>query len=75
MPTDVEIALEKRRRGYTAAAIWLATDPDNETMVFRKFNSLAALNFLCLQSEILEMEKTIEKRHQDTLHVKTPLAT
>lgn len=70
MPTDVEVALaqEKRRGGYTAAASWLAADPDHETLVFRKFDKLAALNLLYLQSEMLEMEQRVEAMHQDALY-------
>lgn len=68
MSTDVELTLqEKRRGGYTAAAEWLARDVDNETLVFRKFDKLAALNLLYLQSEILDLENSVEKMHQDAV--------
>lgn len=70
MPTDVEVALaqEKRRGGYPAAASWLAADPDHETLVFRRFDKLAALNLLYLQSEMLEMEQRIDAMHQEALY-------
>lgn len=70
MPRDVEAgyALEQQRAGYTAAAEWLASDADNETFVFRKFDKLAALNLLFLQSEILQIEEKFAKLHQDALH-------
>lgn len=65
MSTDIELALqEKRRGGYTTAAEWLARDADNETLVFRKFDKLAALNLLYLQSEILDIENRVERMHQ-----------
>ncbi len=53
----------ERQGGYTAAASWLARDPDNETFVFRKFDRLAAVNLLYLQSEILDLEKRLDDMH------------
>lgn len=68
MSTDIELNLqEKRRGGYIAAAEWLARDADNETLVFRKFDKLAALNLLYLQSEILDIENRVERMHQDAV--------
>lgn len=60
--------LEEQRAGYTAAAEWLARDADNEMFVFRKFDSLAAVNLLFLQSEMLEIEEKIKKLHQEALY-------
>ncbi|KAJ2987250.1 hypothetical protein NUW58_g4612 [Xylaria curta] len=45
--------------GYAAVAGWIALDPDNETFVFRKFDRLAARNLLCIQSELLSIEKKL----------------
>ncbi|KAI1185408.1 hypothetical protein F5B17DRAFT_32653 [Nemania serpens] len=45
--------------GYAAVAGWIALDPDGETFVFRKFDELAARNLLCLQSELLSIEKEL----------------
>ncbi|KAI0102158.1 hypothetical protein GGR51DRAFT_562829 [Nemania sp. FL0031] len=45
--------------GYAAVAGWIALDPDNETFVFRKFDRLAARNLLCIQSELLSIEKEL----------------
>ncbi|KAI1200924.1 hypothetical protein F5X97DRAFT_291666 [Nemania serpens] len=45
--------------GYAAVAGWLALDPDGETFVFRKFDNLAARNLLCIQSELLAVEKEL----------------
>ena len=57
----------EREGGYSAAASWLARDPDNETFVFRKFDKLAALRLLCLQSELLDLEKRLEDMHVTTV--------
>lgn len=62
---DIETSPGQQRTGYIAAAAWLAADPDNETLVFRKLDKLAALNLLYLQSEILEVETRVDKMHQD----------
>ncbi|KAI1112021.1 hypothetical protein F5Y14DRAFT_442888 [Nemania sp. NC0429] len=45
--------------GYAAVAGWIARDPDSETFVFRKFDGLAARNLLCIQSELLSIEKEL----------------
>ncbi|KAJ8123427.1 hypothetical protein ONZ43_g621 [Nemania bipapillata] len=45
--------------GYAAVAGWIALDPDNETFIFRKFDKLAARNLLCIQSELLAIEKEL----------------
>ncbi|KAK3390116.1 hypothetical protein B0H63DRAFT_464808 [Podospora didyma] len=57
----------ERQGGYTAAASWIARDPDSETFVFRKFDKLAAVNLLYLQSEILDLEKRLEEMHLITI--------
>lgn len=49
--------------GYVAAASFIAADPDDETLIFRKFNKLAALNLLYLQSEMLDLEAQIDNMH------------
>lgn len=64
MPQDVE-AHQTQREGYIAAASWLVRDADSETLVFRKFNKLAALNLLYMQSEILDVEQQISQMHRD----------
>ncbi|KAI0147209.1 hypothetical protein GGR57DRAFT_505948 [Xylariaceae sp. FL1272] len=50
--------------GYDQWASWIATDADSETFVFRKFDKLAALNLLYLQSEILEIEAELERLNE-----------
>ncbi|KAJ0383122.1 hypothetical protein COL922a_011118 [Colletotrichum nupharicola] len=56
-----------RQGGYLAAASWLARDVDNETLIFRKFDTLSAANLLYLQSEILELEKRLDNFHLVTV--------
>lgn len=65
--SDPESGESNRFGGYTAAAAFLASDPDNETLIFRKFDGLGALNLLYMQSEILELEKRIQELHLTTL--------
>ncbi|KAH0425847.1 hypothetical protein CcaCcLH18_10716 [Colletotrichum camelliae] len=55
--------VHQRHGGYLAAASWLARDIDNETLIFRKFDTLSAANLLYMQSEILELEKRLEQMH------------
>ncbi|KAF4870207.1 hypothetical protein CGCSCA1_v010531 [Colletotrichum siamense] len=42
--------------GYAEAANWMARDVDNETLIYRRFDELAARNLLHLQSELLSLE-------------------
>lgn len=42
--------------GYPALADFIAQDFDDETYVFRRFNSLAARNILHLQDELIKLE-------------------
>jgi len=58
------VELGKLRDGYPALAAWIARDPDNETFVFRKFDKLAARNLLCLQSELIELEREIDEQDE-----------
>lgn len=57
----------ERQGGYAAAASWLARDPDNETFIFRRFDKLAAVNLLYMQSDILELEKRLDDMHLVTV--------
>jgi hypothetical protein len=47
--------------GYAKWASWIASDPDNEPFVFRKFNELGALNLLYLQSEMIFLEAQLKE--------------
>ncbi|KAF4815483.1 hypothetical protein CGCTS75_v013037 [Colletotrichum tropicale] len=53
----------ERHGGYLVAASWLARDIDNETLIFRKFDTLSAANLLYMQSEILELERRLDNMH------------
>lgn len=68
MPQDIGVGSThgSQRGGYISAASWLVRDADGETLVFHKFNQLAALNLLYLQSELLDIERKIDQIHQDT---------
>jgi hypothetical protein len=48
------------REGFAAVAEWIALDPDNETFVFRKFDTLAARNLLYMQARILSLEQQFD---------------
>ncbi|KAF2117249.1 hypothetical protein BDV96DRAFT_490560 [Lophiotrema nucula] len=57
---DTEIATHPRD-GFPDFAAWIAHDPDNESYVFRKFDTLAARNLLNLQSELMVLEEKIQR--------------
>lgn len=68
MPLIPEV--RERPAGYAQWASWLGSDPDGETLVFRKFNELAALNLLYLQSELLEVEGRLSELNEVSLKSK-----
>ncbi|KAI1282655.1 hypothetical protein F5Y07DRAFT_194321 [Xylaria sp. FL0933] len=51
--------------GYTQWASWIASDSDSEPFIFRKFDELAALNLLYLQSEMLSIEAQLRRLDQE----------
>jgi hypothetical protein len=53
----VETELDTYDDGYPALARWMAQDPDNETLIFRKFDSLSTRNLLYLQAELFDIER------------------
>lgn len=69
MQNDVELGnkAEPQSAGYAQWASLLASDPDSETFVFRKFNELSALNLLSLQSEMLEIESQLKQMDQEAI--------
>ena len=69
MQNDVELGnkAEPQSAGYAQCASLLASDPDSETFVFRKFNELSALNLLSLQSEMLEIESQLKQMDQEAI--------
>ncbi len=50
---------------FAAVAEWIALDPDNESFIFRKFDSLAARNLLYQQARIINLEKQLEELDHD----------
>jgi len=50
-----------RREGFADVARWITLDPDNETLIYRKFDELAARNLLYLQSELLVLENQLNE--------------
>ncbi|KAI2616358.1 hypothetical protein GGR54DRAFT_243778 [Hypoxylon sp. NC1633] len=57
--------IEPEPAGYAQWASWIASDADNETFVFRKFDGLSAVNLLYLQSEMLEIEAELKQMNRD----------
>jgi hypothetical protein len=55
-----------RRDGYPALAEWVARDPDHETFIFRRFDTLAARNLLNLQSELVVIENKLDRIDRDS---------
>lgn len=53
--------LALRREGYTSLAAWMTLDPDNEALIFRKFDYLSARRTLHLQSQLLELEDRLRE--------------
>ncbi|KAI0467136.1 hypothetical protein F4859DRAFT_518350 [Xylaria cf. heliscus] len=57
--------MDPKPAGYSQWASWIASDADNEPFVFRKFDELAALNLLYLQSEMLSIEAELRRLDQE----------
>lgn len=57
-PRDVEAGRCSARSldGFPSLAEFIASDPDHTSLVFRRFDKLAARNLLYLQSELAELE-------------------
>ncbi|KAI0152714.1 hypothetical protein GGR57DRAFT_470082 [Xylariaceae sp. FL1272] len=53
--------------GYSRWASWIASDLDSEPLVFRKFDELASLNILYLQSEMLDIERQLRDLDQEDI--------
>jgi hypothetical protein len=59
--TQSQIGTGDDRDGYPALAKWIARDPDNETLIFRRFRRLAARNLLHLQAQLIALEHEIDE--------------
>lgn len=49
------------RDSYPALADWIAADPDNETLVFRKFDRLSTRKLLQMQNQLCIMEAALNQ--------------
>lgn len=60
--------------GYPSLAAFIASDPDKTTLIFKRFDRLAARNLLHLQSELArlqaEQDGLDEQASQEDLHSK-----
>jgi hypothetical protein len=61
--TDLELG--KLRDGYPSLASWIARDHDSETLIFRKFDRLAARNILGLQAQLTSLEHEIDQLDEE----------
>ncbi|KAI8939335.1 hypothetical protein NX059_003126 [Plenodomus lindquistii] len=57
MIADIELGVY--HDGYPALAHWMAQDPDNETLIFRKFDDLSTRNLLYMQAELFALQRSI----------------
>lgn len=59
--------------GFPSLAAFIASDRDKSSMIFKKFNRLAARNLLILQSELAQLESKLDEfdredqRNRETL--------
>ncbi|KAJ8133252.1 hypothetical protein O1611_g375 [Lasiodiplodia mahajangana] len=67
MTGDIELGRRQRPStgpepaGYSRWASWIASDPDSEPFIFRKFDELGALNLLYLQSDMIHLEAQLKE--------------
>jgi hypothetical protein len=47
--------------GYPSLAAFIASDPDRTTLIFRRFDRLAARNLLQLQGELARLERLLDQ--------------
>jgi hypothetical protein len=67
--SDVETGRDQMRPldGYPSLADFIASDPDRTSLVFRRFDRLAARNILYLQSELADLETKLVRNHSGRL--------
>ena len=51
--------------GFPSLAAFIASDRDRSSVIFKKFNRLAARNLLILQSELAELESKLDAYDQE----------
>jgi len=52
-------------KGFPSTAAFIASDPDKTTLIFRRFDRLAARNLLHLQAELARLETLIDERDNE----------
>ncbi|KAL3961486.1 hypothetical protein ACCO45_003009 [Purpureocillium lilacinum] len=52
--------------GYAQWSYWITSDQDDEGLVFRRFDKLAAFNLLYLQSEMMEIEERLATMNRES---------
>ncbi len=60
---DIELGIPQE--GYPALADWIAADPDDETLIFRKFDRLSARNLLFLQAQLYALEAELDELEKE----------
>lgn len=53
--------------GYSRLAAFNASDPDEQTSIYRRFDELGARNLLWYQSELVELEAKLRRFDDDDL--------
>jgi hypothetical protein len=66
-----DIELGKLRDGYPALASWIAQDPDDDPLVFRKFARLSARSLLHLQARLVGMEAELDALDEEARNAKS----
>ncbi|KAI0382674.1 hypothetical protein F5Y04DRAFT_287717 [Hypomontagnella monticulosa] len=56
---DIELGIPQD--SYPALADWIAADPDNEALIFRKFDRLSTRKLLQMQNELCVLEATLNQ--------------
>jgi hypothetical protein len=70
---NIEEAMSYRLSGYPSLAAFIASDRDRTTLVYKRFDELAARNLLYLQSELVELQA--QQRAFDQEDLTADLAT
>ena len=66
-----DIELGRLRDGYPALARWIAQDPDDDPLVFRKFARLSARGLLHLQARLVEVEAELDALDEEARSAKS----
>jgi hypothetical protein len=60
LPTSVKKHAQPYTDGYPSLSAFVSSDRDGTSVIFKKFNRLAARNMLLLQSELAELEYRLD---------------